>query len=123
MHLPARAATLIAMSEHEIPVLMTPPRLTAETVPLFARVTVAYQERDLILDLSETEWITSAGLGHLVMLGRTLAEHGARLAFVGASRTVERLLDTIGLSRLMPHFTSVDEAATWMRSPERDEEA
>ena len=103
------------MNEHDIPVLKPPPRLTAETLPLFARVTDAYHDRNLVVDLSETSFITSSGLGHLVMLGRNLAENDARLAFAGGSRSVQRLLDTVGLSMLMPHFRTVDEALLWLR--------
>lgn len=110
------------MNVSDVPVLKTPVRLTGETVPLFARVTDAYQERDLVIDLSGTVVITSAGLGHLVSLGRVLSEHGAFLALAGGSRAIRRLFDTIGLSALMPHFRTVGEAVAWIRERDRSEE-
>jgi anti-anti-sigma factor len=111
------------MSGSPIPVLKPPARLTAETVPLFARVTQAYLERSLILDLSETVAITSAGLGHLVMIGRSLSERGEQLAFAGGNKSVLRLLNNVGLVALMPHFRTVEEALTWMRTRDRENEA
>lgn len=107
------------MNEHDVPVLETPPRLSSETLPLFARVSEAYETRDLVLDLSRTSSITSAGLGHLVAIGRRLAERGAVLALAGGNRRVRRLLEQIGLDRLMPHFRTVEEATGWIRERDR----
>lgn len=107
------------MNEHDVPILETPARLSAETVPLFARVTRAYEAQDLLLDLSKTAAITSAGLGHLVALGRRLSEQGAVLALAGGNRRIRRLLEQIGLDRLIPHFRTVEDARGWIRARDR----
>jgi anti-anti-sigma factor len=104
--------------EHGVPVLRPPVRLSAQSLPLFERVTRAYADGSqggVVLDLREVRAITSAGLGHLVTLGRSLWEHEAVLVLAGANRTVLKLLKTVGLDRVLPHFTTVGEAAAWLR--------
>lgn len=107
------------MNDAPIPVLRPPTELTAKTLPLFERVTAAYEggeQGSVVLDLSEVRLISSAGLGHLVVLGRKLSDVDAVLVLAAANRTVLKLLRTVGLDRVFPHFASVEEALAWTRA-------
>lgn len=101
-----------------MPILRPPREITARTLPLFARVTDAYRDGaggGVILDLEGVRLVSSAGLGHLVTLGRTLADRQAVLVLAAANKTVQKLLRTVGLDRVFPHFPSVDEALAWLQ--------
>ena len=111
-----------AVTARDVPVLLPPRELTRETLPLFARVTASYFEGDtkgMVVDLSNVRHISSAGLGHLVSVGRHLDERGAVLALAGGPRRVVRLLEIIGLDAVMPHFPTVGEASEFVRTRER----
>ncbi len=106
------------MNEHDVPVLQPPSDLSAATLPLFERVTDAYPVvagAGLVLDLTRLRTITSAGLSHLVRLGRRLDEQGGTLVLAGGSKPVLKLLRTVGLDTVFPHFKSVHEATAFVR--------
>ena len=67
----------------------------------------------VILDLSDVEFLSSSGLGHLVALD----EEGRRLSrplriVVDESRPVVRPITTMGLDDVLSLFRTVNEAAT-----------
>lgn len=107
------------MTAYDIPVLLVPEDLTSATVPSFARETLTHCQVHpayLVFDLSAARFISSAGLGHLIHVGRTLDESDGALALAAGSRTVVRLLSSTGLTQVMPHFRTVREASGYLRS-------
>lgn len=67
----------------------------------------------LVIDLSGVTFIDSAGLSALVGLGRRSSECGGNICFVGARRSVSRVLAMTGVDQLvgMPSKTAHDIAS------------
>ena len=55
----------------------------------------------LVIDLSATEYMDSAGLGTLVGLHKRLIERGGALLLAGPKPRVKRLLDITGLDQIL----------------------
>jgi len=106
------------VDDADIPVLQPPRELTLATLPIFDRVTQAYREgetRDLVLDLAGVLYISSAGFGHLVHVGRCLDERGGTLVLARGSRRIVHLLHLLGLDVVIPHFPTVHAARAWLK--------
>ena len=107
------------MTAYDIPVLRVPSELTSASVPRFSEETETHLDGAaafLVFDLSSVRFMSSAGLGHLIHVGRMLHERGGALALASGSRAVTRLLDQTGLTQVMPYFRSVREAVAHLRS-------
>jgi anti-sigma B factor antagonist len=66
---------------------------------------------DLVLDLTATRYIDSAGIDMLLRLSELLRQRRARLRLVIAPASpLARLAEIVGLSRAMPVHASVEEA-------------
>ena len=72
-----------------------------------------------MFDLVGVHYISSAGLGHFVQVGRRLGERGGALALARGSRRIVRLLQMLGLDAVIPHFTTVEDARAWLRERSR----
>ena len=110
------------MTTSDIPILVPPAELTAATDTAFEALAAPHLEASapgLVIDLSAVSLVTSAGLGRLVHLGRALHERGGKLALAGGSRTVTRLLRTVGLDAVMPHFPTAEGAVQYIRGQPR----
>lgn len=57
---------------------------------------------DVIVDLNGLESIVSSGLGLLTALSKTLADNGRQLILIRPRETVEQLIRTVQLDRVMP---------------------
>ncbi len=107
------------MTAYDIPVLRVPVDLTSASVPAFALETqshVSTERSFLVFDLSAVRFMSSAGLGHLIHVGRSLHEREGALALAAANRTLLKLLTTTGLMQVMPHFKTVREAVAHLRA-------
>ena len=100
------------------PVLRPSGDLTAATQDAFDASCAPYLQgaAGLVVDLEAVTLLTSAGLGRLVWVGRTFGERGASVALAGGRRTIVKLIRTVGLDQVMPHFDSVREATRWLES-------
>lgn len=110
------------MSTSDIPILVPPAELTAATDATFEALAAPHLEgarSGLVVDLSAVSVVTSAGLGRLVHLGRSLHERGRKLALAGGSRAVTKLLRTVGLDAVMPHFPTAEAAVQYIRAQPR----
>ena len=110
------------MTRPDIPVLQPPRELTAASEDAFDALAAPHLESavpGLVIDLSDVAFITSAGLGRLVYVGRTLDERGAAVALAGGSRAGVKLIRTVGLDTVMPHFPSVEKAVEFVRDESR----
>jgi anti-anti-sigma factor len=64
----------------------------------------------LVLDLEQTHFVGSAGLGLMVKLGKRLHDRGGGLALARARPPVAKLLRVVGLGQILPHFPGLDQA-------------
>jgi anti-anti-sigma factor len=106
----------------EIPILQPPTELSAASEGAFDALAAPHLDgttRGLVIDLSEVVFITSAGLGRLVFVGRTLDERGAAVVLAGGRRSVVKLIRTVGLDSVMPHFHTVEEAVEFLQEKSR----
>ena len=106
------------MTTPDVPVLQPPRELTAASEDAFDALAAPHLESadpGLVIDLSNVAFITSAGLGRIVYVGRTLDERGASVALAGGSRSVVKLIRTVGLDSVMPHFNTVAEAVAFVQ--------
>jgi anti-anti-sigma factor len=71
--------------------------------------------RDLVVDLGRTTFLGSGGFGLLVKLGKRLHDRGGGLALARPQPTVSRLLRTLGLGVVLPHFPAVEDAVGHLR--------
>ncbi|MEW5976628.1 MAG: STAS domain-containing protein [Acidobacteriota bacterium] len=81
-----------------------------DQVPQFRQV-----PQDVILDLSQVDFMDSAGLGALVALIRKHKEAGRRCMLAAPSPLVARILKLTAIHVLTPVVASLDEALRWLR--------
>ncbi len=67
-------------------------------------------KHDIIVDLSELQFIDSTGLGALIGGHRRAAEHGGRIRLVAREGTILRLLNITGLIRVFSVYSSTQAA-------------
>ena len=66
--------------------------------------------RELVLDLSDTAFVDSTGLGALLTAHRRLSGRDGRLVIVGAQANVLRVLEVTGLDSIFHFAPSREEA-------------
>jgi anti-sigma B factor antagonist len=66
----------------------------------------------LVVDMSETTFCDSAGVEQLVQANRQAVAAGGEVRLVIGAVSVMRLLAIVGVDRMLPVFTSLDEAVT-----------
>lgn len=74
--------------------------------------------RKVILDFSGVPFIDSAGLGCLIAGARRVHAANGDIVLCAARRAVDRLLHTVGMDRVLPIVSSVDEAFAVLREAE-----
>jgi anti-anti-sigma factor len=76
--------------------------------PVFEKI--AIEKANVIADISAVPFIASLGLRTLVRSCKTLAAKGGNLVLLGAQPEVERVLQTSGVSTIIPLASDMDEA-------------
>ncbi len=106
------------MNDFHVPILRPPPDLTHDTIPALDQRLAPYADTAtcLVIDLSEVDFITSAGLGRLVHIGQAFGARDAPVVLAGGRRRVVKLIRTVGLHEVMPHFPDVADAVAWLRA-------
>ena len=66
----------------------------------------------LVLDLSEVQRVDSTGFGTIVTSAGKLKKAGGALHVAGAKGMVEEIAHTSNISRVVPFFSTVDEAVS-----------
>jgi anti-sigma B factor antagonist len=66
----------------------------------------------LVVDMSETTFCDSAGVEQLVRASRQAVAAGGEVRLAVGAVSVMRLLAIVGVDRMLPIFTSLDEAVT-----------
>jgi anti-sigma B factor antagonist len=77
--------------------LATAPELKAALQPLLPP-----EVRDVIVDVTDLEFIDSTGLGVILGAMRRLREGGGTLQIAGATGTVKRVLEVTDLDKVIP---------------------
>ena len=65
----------------------------------------------LVLNLPELQFINSKGIGFFVFLHTHLAKAQRKLILVNAQEAVMDVLSLVGLTSVIPYFSSMEEAA------------
>lgn len=68
------------------------------------------RRRPTIVDLSETTFLGSLGIGMLVGCAKALARHGARMVLLNPQELVEKTLNAGSVSDIIPTAHSLEEA-------------
>jgi anti-sigma B factor antagonist len=67
-------------------------------------------KKDVIVDLTQLEFLDSTGLGALIGAHRRAAEHGGSLRLIVREGPIFRLLTITGLIRVLAVYHTVDDA-------------
>lgn len=84
--------------------------LTAGDVETFLDEQLKAGGDKLVFDLSELEFMSSAGLRTLLVISKQSRKLGGDLRLVKGSQPVQKVLDMAGLTGVIETFPSVDEA-------------
>lgn len=79
--------------------------------------TVTAKNERVVVDVAEVDYVASIGLRLLVGAARTVTRRGGRLVLCNATPNVTRVLETSGLSGLLPNFPSLQLAVAAASQP------
>jgi anti-anti-sigma factor len=88
-------------------------RMDAVTAPGFEKACAEWidrGEKDLAVDLSGLEYISSAGLRAILGTGKTLKTRGGSLIFGGMSPMVREVFEISGFAAIFPVYDSLESA-------------
>ena len=97
----------------KIQVLVTPARLDAVAVDAFKqefRLALETAKAGLVVDLSRTLFIDSAGLGSLVSLLKNCNQCGKRLALASPTPQIRQIIELTRLHRLLDIYDGIEAA-------------
>ncbi len=66
----------------------------------------------LVLDFSKLRFINSKGIGYLVSVHTHVTKESKVLAIAGATEAVMDVISLVGLTSIIPNYTTVEEAMT-----------
>ena len=72
--------------------------------------TVAGKRGNVVIDMSEVEFLASIGIRHLVMAAKAVARGAGRVVLLDPSPIVTEVLVTAGLDEILPIARTEDEA-------------
>ncbi|MBW3555772.1 MAG: STAS domain-containing protein [Actinobacteria bacterium] len=91
----------------------------AANAPALRECVVALTEyRKVILDFSGVAFIDSAGLGCLIAGVRRIRAADGDVVLCSARRAVHRVLQTVGMDRVLPIVATIDEALAVLEATE-----
>ena len=118
----ARLGSLHEERRGDVSVLQLPDRVTlGQTIEDLQRTVRELAERGacrVVLDLSSTSYLDSAGIGALVSAYTAIQASGGMLALAGVGKRVEDLLQLTKLYTVFDSYGSVDEAVAALRPRE-----
>lgn len=74
------------------------------------RTKLGEQPSKVVIDLKDTKYVDSSGLGILVSLYSHIRKKGGQMAMCNANRSVRRLFDLTNVQKFLPLYDSQDEA-------------
>jgi anti-sigma B factor antagonist len=102
------------VSRAGIVVLRVDGRLDAQAAPaLLARCAqIQHKGQKLVLDLSGVTFLSSSGVGAMLVLSERFREHAAGVRFAALSETARVVIDLLDLGRHLAIDTTVQDAVT-----------
>lgn len=88
-------------------------RIDAVTAPDFEKAcleAIRSGERIVVLDFGEAQYISSAGLRSLLVIGKSLQEGGGGLRLANVTGVVSQVFELSGIYSLFPRFSTAEEA-------------
>ncbi len=88
-------------------------RMDAKTAPDFEKECLEWidkNETNLIINLGELDYISSAGLRSLLSVGKKLKSEGGKIVFCKLSGMVREVFDISGFASIFPVFDSEEDA-------------
>ncbi len=102
------------------PVLRLPSEVTNDSIPAVeaeARALLGDHGTRLVVDLGDTDFLGSAGLGLLVKVGKRLHDQGGAIALARPKPVVAKLLRAVGLGGVLPSFPRLEAAVAHVEPP------
>lgn len=90
-------------------------RLDAHTAKIFEDrliPSIEQGQKKILVDFSELDYISSAGLRVLLLAARKLSEAGGKIALCGMKPMIKTVFDIAGFSAVFPIFTTVADGQT-----------
>lgn len=87
--------------------------MDAVTAPNFEKECTSWigkEEKKVVVDLSGLEYISSAGLRSILIMGKQLKAKGGALVFTGMCGMVKEVFDISGFATLFPAHPSLEKA-------------
>lgn len=103
-----------------IVVLIPRPGIDSSSAKQFEEVLIEGVEASggaVIVECTELDYISSAGLRSILIAAKLSKNKGARLVLCGMKRHIRRIFDTSGFAQLLPIVTTRDEAVATVRGP------
>ena len=94
------------MPQHFEILLSERPEFAGDSV----KVSAAFAERTVLIDLTAVTWVDSWGLALFIEASQQIKAHGGTLVFVGVHDSLQRLLATTKIDQLLHIASSRDEA-------------
>jgi anti-anti-sigma factor len=85
--------------------------LTAGEVIQYLTNTISAGRKQIVLDLSQVDFMSSAGLRAILVILKESRKQGGNLYLASAQPGVERILQMAGFTSIVKTFSSVDAAA------------
>ena len=104
---------IAAKKESNALVVTVSGRMDAVTAPEFEKSIAAFiaqGEKAFVINLGGLEYISSAGLRSVLLLGKTLQDKGGALRLANLGGMVTQVFELSGFSALFPTFDSVASA-------------
>jgi anti-anti-sigma factor len=95
-------------------------RLDTEAAPEFERRCtrlVESQTRNLIVNVSALDYLSSAGLRIMLVTGKALRSQNGKLVLVAAAGPVRHMVELAGFDKIFPIYTTVTEATQVVNTP------
>jgi len=85
-------------------------RLDTKAAQDFEKTALSWECRNVVLDFTELEYISSAGLRSILVLAKRLLPLGGKLVLFGMSGVVEEVFGVSGFDSFLPVTKSREEA-------------
>lgn len=102
------------------PILRLPVEVTNDSIRAVeaeARALLGDHGTRLVVDLADTAFLGSAGLGLLVKVGKRLHDQGGAISLARPRPPVAKLLRAVGLETVLPSFSKLEAAMAHVEPP------
>ena len=81
----------------------------SQTLKTEVRKKISAENPNVVIDLSNVNYIDSSGLGTLIAIQKDARFNGGSLSIVGASEQIKRVMKMTNLDKLFDFYNSLDE--------------